>query len=173
MSKEQFSIFFIHSVIPPLSYSISSLFSNILMHSSVAYAFADIISVILFVLLLSYAVSIAMFAVSLNLMEQYSVAYLTLMVSILNLLTQLIIYCAFSEKLTNDLLSTSDHFSGLYWYRMPVRIQKVIILPILRTQREFRLTGLGIVECSLRVFASASFPYLKNSMKILLATAIY
>lgn len=117
----------------------------------------DVMGIILFILLVSYGVIIAIFLFGLELVDIYRVEAFGLMIALGNLLTQLVIYCAFSENVTTNLLSTGDFFYGSPWYRLPVHFQKVYIFSIRRAQREFRLTGLGIIECSLGVFASVRF----------------
>lgn len=113
-------------------------------------------SAILFVLLLSYAVTIAIFMFGLELVRPLGVTFFGLLTALLNFLAQLAIYCYFSENVTHDLLATSDLFYESPWYRLPYKLQKLYVVPIARAQRQFRLTGLGIIECSLRVFASVA-----------------
>lgn len=38
------------------------------------------------------------------------------------------------------------------WYEMPLKEQKAIMLMMQRSQKEFRLTGLELVDCSLATF---------------------
>lgn len=65
------------------------------------------------------------------------------------------IYCFLSENVTHNLTLIGDYFYNYTtWYRLAVKQQKLLILPIQCAQKEFRLEGLGIVECSLRVFSS-------------------
>lgn len=84
------------------------------------------------------------------------VVALGILASIFNLLTQMMIYCAFSENLTYDFCTTGEIFYNLLWYQFSIKLQKLYVLPLLRSQREFRLSGLGIIECSLRVLASVN-----------------
>lgn len=132
----------------------SILFFYVFCRRSVAEVIADVLSAILFVLLLSYSVTLAAFMVGLDLIESYGIAFYGLVTASLNILTQMVIYCAFSENMTYDLLITGDYVYESPWYQLPIRLQKLYVLPILRSQRLFRLTGLDIIECSLRVFAS-------------------
>lgn len=67
-------------------------------------------------------------------------------------------YFYLSEWITTDLLEIGDHFYDSPWYRLPVKQQRLLMLPILRTERVFRLKGLGIFDCSLAVF-SAVYPF--------------
>lgn len=62
-------------------------------------------------------------------------------------------YYYFAERITQDLLSIGDAFYGSAWYRLEGKNQKLLMLPIMRAQRVFRLSGLGIFYCSLSVFS--------------------
>lgn len=59
-----------------------------------------------------------------------------------------------SEQVTSDLLAIADIFYNSTWYRLPARQQKLVVLPIQRADRDLRLNGLGMFECSLSVFAT-------------------
>lgn len=61
-----------------------------------------------------------------------------------------------AEWITSDLLMIGDHFYESYWYRLPAHQQKLLVLPIQRAQRELRLKGLGLFECSLSVFLTVN-----------------
>lgn len=105
---------------------------------------------------------IAIFLIYLGLVNIVSIPGIGMITTIINLLVQLVIYCAFSEKVTNDLFESGDLFYESPWYRLPVKLQKLYILPVQRSQKEFRLSGLGIIECSLGVFASVGLLNLKS-----------
>lgn len=66
------------------------------------------------------------------------------------------IYCYLSETVSSSLAEIGDIFYQVAWYRLPAKQQKPFVLPIRRAQKEFRMNGLGVVSCSLRVFASVS-----------------
>lgn len=55
---------------------------------------------------------------------------------------------------TTDLLEIGDIFYNSAWYRLPIKEQRLLALPIQRSQREFRLSGLGFLDCSLAVYSS-------------------
>lgn len=67
-------------------------------------------------------------------------------------LTLTFIYCYFSEQLTSHLYEIDDIFYGLTWYQLPIKTQKLLIPTIQHSQQEFRLNGIGFVDCSLLVF---------------------
>lgn len=63
-------------------------------------------------------------------------------------------YFYLSEWITNDLLEIGDHFYAAPWYRLAAKQQRLVMLPILRAEREFRLKGLGFFDSSLAVFST-------------------
>lgn len=75
------------------------------------------------------------------------------------------IYCYLSEQITSDLVDIGDIFYGSDWYGMPVKFQKLVALPILRSQREIQLSGLELIDCTLTIYLSVSleFPFLSIS----------
>lgn len=75
---------------------------------------------------------------------------------IINVLTATYIYCLLSENVTLDLSSIGSIFYNCDWYRLRPKEQQLLALPIQRGHREYRMTGLGLVECSLRVFMAVS-----------------
>lgn len=61
-------------------------------------------------------------------------------------------YFFMSEWITSDLMQIGDHFYNSAWYQLPTKQQTLLVLPIQRAQRELRLSGLGLFDCSLEVF---------------------
>lgn len=59
-----------------------------------------------------------------------------------------------AEWISIYMLDIADIFYDSPWYRLPVEQQKLLVLPIQRAQRQFRLKGLGMFDCSLAVFSS-------------------
>lgn len=74
-------------------------------------------------------------------------------------------YCYLSEWVTSDLLEIGDLFYNSAWYRLPVKQQRLLTLPIGRAQREFRLSGLGLFDCSLALFSSVEYSTLSLEYK--------
>lgn len=62
-------------------------------------------------------------------------------------------YCHLSEKITS---MPSDNADILYcgeWYKIPnLTDRKAVAMVIMRSQRGYRISGLGMVDCSLEVF---------------------
>lgn len=74
------------------------------------------------------------------------------LIDLVGILMLTFVHFSLSEWITNVLLEIGDDFYNSRWYRLPNKQQKLMTLPIQRAQREFRLTGLGLFECSLYVF---------------------
>lgn len=111
----------------------------------------------LFFQLLVCAVSLAVYMIGIESNSNFSVSFLVSIVGLTDTILSTYAYCFLSEYVTYELSSIGDHFYNGAWYRLPVKQQQLFILPIQRAQLEFRINGLGIVECSLRVFASVKF----------------
>lgn len=126
-----------------------------LLHSfSVATATGKIMSAGLFFQLLASAITFAVFMVGI---ETSPVKSLLFCVSVQGMTYNMLItyaYCLFSEMISADLAAIGDIFYGCAWYRMPVKQQNRLMLPIQRAQVEFRLYGLGFIECSLKTYTS-------------------
>lgn len=74
------------------------------------------------------------------------------------------IFCYYADRVTSDLLGIGDSFYNSLWYKSPFREQKLLILLIRRAQKEFRLTGFEIFDCSIEMFVMVCQNYflLKN-----------
>lgn len=66
-------------------------------------------------------------------------------------------YFYLSERITTDLWAIGDFFYNATWYRLTAKRQTLFLLPVKRAQEKVRLTGLGLFECSLSVFATVCF----------------
>lgn len=109
---------------------------------------------VLFTMMLMVTTGIAMnlFAIELN--GVFSLQGLNAILASLFILMLMFGYCFASECVTSDLMEIGDIFYNSPWYRLPLKQQKLLTLPIQQAQREFRLSGLGLVDCSLEVFSS-------------------
>lgn len=122
---------------------------------------AEVMSSVLFFLLLSYALVLAIFLVDLDAVNGFNILYAYgVLTTFTNFVFQLIIYCRLSENITDDLFASGDLFYESPWYRLPPKLQKLYMLPIQRSQQEFRLSGFGIIECSMRICAAVSYVFL-------------
>lgn len=64
------------------------------------------------------------------------------------------IYCFLSSEVTFSLLVIGDIYFECPWYHLHLNQQKLFILMIARSQRNFCFGGFGIVHCSLDTFLS-------------------
>lgn len=120
---------------------------------------ADIQSTILFVQLVLCAVTIAMCLFSIDANGVFSMAFIASLAGLNSVLTPTFAYCLLSENVTWNLHLVANHFYDFAWYHLPAKQQKLFVLPIRRAQREFRMTGHGIIPCSLSVFSSVNIEF--------------
>lgn len=123
---------------------------------SIAKCVGDILSVGIFFQLLVCAVSLAVYMYGVETTDQLISAVVPISTSIATIATTYI-YCFLSEKVTHYLSIVGDYFYNCAWYRLTIKQQRLFISPIQRAQLKFRITGLGIVDCSLGVFSSVIF----------------
>lgn len=124
---------------------------------SLAKTVDQIMSVGLFFQLLICAVSLAVYMMGMETSQVFGLTFFISISGIINNLTATYIYCMLSENATLDLGKIGNIFFNCAWYQLPVKQQKLFVMPIQRGQIEFRMTGLGLVKCSLRVFTAVSF----------------
>lgn len=67
------------------------------------------------------------------------------------------LYFYFSERITTNLSEIDYVFYQSEWYRLTPKQQVRLVVPMQRAQREFRLNGLGVFDCSLPVFLSVRY----------------
>lgn len=118
---------------------------------------------ILFVQLVLCAVTIAMCLFSIDANGMFSIAFISSLAALNSVLTPTFAYCLLSENVTWNLHLVANYFYDFDWYLLPAKQQKLFVLPIRRAQREFRMTGHGIIPCSLRVFSSVNIEFLISS----------
>lgn len=70
------------------------------------------------------------------------------------------IYCHFSENMTTNSIKVGEKAYNLLWYKMTMKQQMAVMLIIGRSQREFRLDGLGFIDCSLATFLAVTIIFL-------------
>lgn len=121
---------------------------------SVATALRSIMRFILFTMIVMVTISLSMHLFAIELIGVFSLGGLFALLGSFVVLVFMFIYCYVSECITTDLMEIGDAFYNTPWYRLPVKQQKLMVLPILRAQREFRLSGLGLIDCSLATFVS-------------------
>lgn len=109
---------------------------------------------ILFAMILTCSVALALDLFAIELAGVISVETTNAVLNINLLLILIFTYCYRSECVTTDLLEIGDNFYNSEWYRLPVKQQQLLALPIERAHSEFRFKGLGLLNCSLAVFSS-------------------
>lgn len=114
----------------------------------------------LFLQLLVTAVNSAILLIAIDVTDILNMMTIISIYGLVCIFTQTLFYCYLAETVTSKLLSIGDIFYESDWYRLPVRQQQLVMLPIQRSQEEFRLSGLGLIDCSLWVFASVSCDFL-------------
>lgn len=115
---------------------------------------------IVFVLFLSCVVFLTSSFLSL---DQTSVIDFNLLVKFYGLTLYLFtcyLYSRFSENITTNSLQIGEYAYDSVWYDVPIKQQKAIILIVARSQKEFRLTGCGMVDCSLATFLAVIIKFL-------------
>lgn len=116
----------------------------------------DIISIGLFFQLLVCATSLAIYMIAIASNPTPTMNFFIMLIGLSLTISSASVFCYFSENLTTSLEVIGDVFYDFAWYRLPSRQQGLIKLPIQRAQINFRLTGLGIIECSLGVLLKVS-----------------
>lgn len=127
-----------------------------LLSSSLANATADSMSIVLFSQLFLSAIELGfcIFVINSNRLTRFET--IAASVGCMTVLISTFVYCALSENVTKDMAAIGDGVYECVWYRLPVKQQKLFLLPIQRSQKEFRMSGLGFVRCSLNAFTSVS-----------------
>lgn len=121
-------------------------------------------SAALFCQLLFSAAELAMLFFVLNETNASSITNSVAIIAVSVVLMPSFVVCLLSEKVTGRLQAIGDGFCECAWYRLSAEQQQLFLLPIKRAQKECRLNGLGIVDCSLAVFASVN--HFRNDTRI-------
>lgn len=121
--------------------------------SSLAKSVGDVMSACLFFQLLVCVASLAVFMLGMETNRALGVNFFASMFGLSSMISTTYVYCLFSEQFTHDLTAIAEIFYNFTWYRLRSR-QKLFIMPIQRANKALRITGFGLVECSLTVFAS-------------------
>lgn len=115
-------------------------------------------SEVIFYQMLFTAIELATYMFAIVESKDLSLNDVTAIVGAISVLVPTFLYCKLSENVTEHLQAIETAFYGCSWYRLHVKQQKMVMLPIQRAQIEFRLNGLGIVDCSLEIFAAVNWP---------------
>lgn len=96
-------------------------------------------------------------ALNLRALEMYSlftIEMLNMFVNFSMVFALTLAHYYLSERVTANLLEIGEIFYNSAWYRLPVKHQLLLTLPIHCAQQEIRLNGLGFFDCSLAFFCS-------------------
>lgn len=118
---------------------------------------------ILFNLTFACVIVIALDLLVIELNESINVKIVVAFVNLITLIGMTFAHFYLAEKITSDLVSIGDVFYNSAWHRLPVKQQRLLVLPIQRAQRELRLKGLGLFNCSMPVFLSVQLISLHRS----------
>lgn len=134
----------------------------------------DLMSGVLFNALFSCVLYIALLLFSLDQSFTVDFALFINLVGIFVYLVTCYIYCYFSERITTNSIKIADDAYDSLWYRMTVRQQMKVMFIIQRAQKEFRLTGLELVDCSLATFLTVVIDFIiLNLCSILMKLKIF
>lgn len=123
---------------------------------SVADSLYDMMDLIIFNITFTCTAVIAFNLLVVELNESINFEMLVAFADLVVVLLITALYFFHSEWITSDLYEIGDNFYNSPWYILPIRHQRLLVLPIQRAGREFRLKGLGIFECSLVLFLAVN-----------------
>lgn len=107
----------------------------------------------IFYQMLFSAIDLASFIFAIDEKQGMSPSNATAVVGASTVLLPTFLFCMLSENVTLRLQEIGDAFYGCSWYYLDARQQRLFLLPIQRAQKELRLNGLNIVNCSLEIFS--------------------
>lgn len=137
-------------------YSTSIFYIFFIFINSQPSRFAVINSVILSVIILAHllccAIIISFNLVLLEVNDQFDLQAMASFYIMLSAAATNFVFCMSSEIITIALTGVGNSFYESVWYRLPICQQKLIAIIIARSQHEFHMQGLGLVDCSLYTF---------------------
>lgn len=120
---------------------------------SLASVFGDSTSEVIFYQMLFSAIDLATFMFAIDETKGMNPSNSTAIEGALTVLLPSYMFCVLSENVTGRFADIGNAFYGCPWYYLSAQQQKMFLLPIQRAQKEFRLNGLGMVDCSLEIFS--------------------
>lgn len=103
-------------------------------------------------LMCTIVIALNLFAFELN--DPLSLKAMNVLINLMVIVLLTFAHYYLSERLTSNLLEIGDIFYNSAWYRLPVKRQRLLMLPIERGHSVFRLRALALFDCSLDNFAS-------------------
>lgn len=128
--------------------------SRICIYFRVAESLCDMMGPIFFNVALTCIIVIAcsLFVIESN--DSLSFEIIVALLDMFSLVGLIFAYFYLSERITTNLMDIGNIFYHSAWDRLSIRQQGLLILPLQRAQREFRLRSVGLFDCSLPVFSS-------------------
>lgn len=71
--------------------------------------------------------------------------------------TGLFIYCFCGERTTNDFKRFSDCLYESFWYNLPMKPQKYIVLMIMNMKQPLIYKGVGMINLNMETFLKVYF----------------
>lgn len=153
------------SSIATVSARVERLFMGFLMQShpllpnipSIAESLGSIMDLFLFSMVLLITIVIATDLAAVELSDALSLEAMIAIADLALVLMADFVYSFQSDFVTLSMLEIGEIFYNSPWYRLPAAKKRLLVLPIQRAQREFRLKGLGLIDCSVVVFTSVRY----------------
>lgn len=112
-----------------------------------------IMNEVLFLRLLACSATMALNLFAMELSDTFSLETLANLYTMVTVLAMTFLHCYYVETVTNALLGVGDIFYDSPWYKGAIGQNAIVLLmPIQRAQREFRLVTFNMIKCSLTVF---------------------
>lgn len=113
---------------------------------------AELMSDIIFIMLFSCVIYFSICLFSLDQVDEIDSTFRIRITAPLPILFVTCLYCYFSEMITEKSAAVAQTTFDSMWYKLAMNQQKAIIPILVRSQREFRLQGLGIIDCSFPIY---------------------
>lgn len=123
-------------------------------------------SVSLFFQLLICAASLAVYLVGLEASSFLELSFYVTLSGITVALVPTYLFCLLSENVSLDLGAIGASFYDCAWYQLPVRQQLMFVMPIQRGQQTYHMSGLDLVDCSLRAFTMVSRSFIPPPSRV-------
>lgn len=112
----------------------------------------ELTSGILFNQLIVCVLFLVLRLLSLDQSVKFDLVLITNLIGLAEHLVICFVYCNFSENVTQISVGVVDVMYDSTWYTLPINFQKLLILMLMRSEKEFRLKGAGMIDCSLATF---------------------
>lgn len=66
------------------------------------------------------------------------------------------LYCYHATKVTARVSLMGDTIYDLDWFEYPIKLQKLIVLTIARSQKPGKFSGLDLIDCTLEALTKVS-----------------